>query len=348
MVIVSLDAMGGDHAPREIIRGAVEALENYPVKILLVGPSELVRTELDRAFRDAGLNPDKYEKQLELVPAEEVIGMGEEPALALRRKKKASIAVATRLVKEGIAQAVVSAGSTGAQMAAAVLILGRLPGVERPAIATVLPGPRGPRVLIDSGANLDSRPKHLEQYAYMGSVYAANQLKIPQPRVGLLNVGEEESKGNELTKQTYQLLKATPLNFIGNVEGREVLSGDVDVIVCDGFAGNVTLKLIEGLSKTLMDMIKQELMSSFRTKLGGMLAMPSFKALRDRLDYSGYGGAPLLGVKGISVICHGSSRSRAIRHAIRVAMESVESDLVGQLKSSLSLTGTGDSVEAEQ
>lgn len=342
MVVVSLDAMGGDHAPREIVRGAVEALKNYQVKILLVGPTELLKAELDAVFQENSLSQERYKERLEIVPADQVIGMDEEPALALRRKKDASIAVATRLVRDGKAQTVVSAGSTGAQMAAAVLILGRLRGVERPAIATVLPGPRGPRVLVDSGANVDSRPKHLEQYAYMGSVYAENLIRIPRPRVGLLNVGEEEAKGNELTKAAYQLLKVSSLNFIGNIEGREILSGDADVIVCDGFVGNVVLKLTEGLSKTLMEMIKSELMSSFRTKLGGALAMPGFKALRDRLDYSEYGGAPLLGVNGLSIICHGSSRSRAIRHAIRVAVESVESDLVGKLKSSLALAGDKD------
>lgn len=348
MIVVSLDAMGGDHAPREIVRGAVEAIKSYPVKVLLVGPLERLQAELDAVYKELPLTREEREQQLELVFADQVIEMGEEPALALRRKKNASIAVATRLVREGRAAAVVSAGSTGAQMASAVLYLGRLPGVERPAIATVLPGPRGPRVLLDAGANVDCRPKHLEQFALMGSVYAASQLKISRPRVGLLNVGEEAAKGNELTKSAYQLLKSAPLNFVGNIEGREVLGGEVDVIVCDGFIGNVVLKLTEGLAKTLMEMIKEELGSSFRTRLGALLALPGFKALRSRLDYSEYGGAPLLGVKGLSIICHGSSRSRAIRHAIRVAVESAAGDLVGKLSSSLAEAGLSENGEAKE
>ncbi|NPV92153.1 MAG: phosphate acyltransferase PlsX [Firmicutes bacterium] len=345
MVVVSLDAMGGDHAPGEIVRGAVEAVANYPVKVLLVGPEEAIRGELEKALREAGVGPDRFKEQLEIVPADQVIGMDEEPVMALRRKKNASIAVATRLVREGKAQAIVSAGSTGAQMAAAVLILGRLPGVERPAIATVLPGLKGNLVMLDSGANVDSRPKHLEQYAYMGSIYAANLLGIENPRVALLNVGEEEAKGNELTKQTYQLLKTAKLNFTGNIEGREVLTGGADVVVCDGFVGNVALKLTEGIAKALIEMIREELMSSLRTKLGALLAKPGFKALKDRLDYSEVGGAPLLGVKGISIICHGSSRARAIRHAVRVAMESVDNDLIGKLRVSLPEDETAEPAE---
>lgn len=334
--IIALDAMGGDYAPREIVRGAIEAAIEREVKILLVGKPQEIEKEMEIAFLEA-YSPSVLRGELEIVPAAEVIAMDEEPARALRRKKEASIAVATRLVKEGVAQAVVSAGSTGAQMAAAVLILGRIAGVERPAIATVIPSPRGPRVLLDSGANVDCRPVHLEQFARMGSVFAAQFLGQRSPRVGLLNIGEEESKGNELTQQAYQLLKNAPLDFVGNIEGREVFTGEADVIVCDGFVGNVVLKLTEGLARMMMDMLREELLGSLRTKVGAWLAMPGFKTLRQKMDYAEYGGAPLLGVKGISIICHGSSKARAIRSAIRVAVESIENNLVERLENSLVL-----------
>jgi len=344
--IIALDAMGGDYAPRELVRGAIEAAIEQEVKILLVGKPEEIEKEKEAAFAEA-YSSAVLRGELEIVPATEVIAMDEEPARALRRKKDASIAVATRLVKEGAAQAVVSAGSTGAQMAAAVLILGRIPGVERPAIATVIPGPRGPRVLLDSGANVDCRPLHLEQFARMGSVFAAQFLGQRSPRVGLLNIGEEEGKGNELTQQAYQLLKKAPLNFVGNIEGREVFTGEADVIVCDGFVGNVVLKLTEGLAKMLMDMLREELLGSFRTKAGAWLAMPGFKSLRQKMDYAEYGGAPLLGVKGISLICHGSSKARAIRSAVRAAAESIENRLVERLESSL-VPPPGDHSKGEE
>ena len=328
---VALDAMGGDYAPRELVIGAVEALKNLDVKILLVGVEERLREEIAFQLAEGQVDNELLEERLSLIPASQVINMEEEPVMALRKKKDASIAVATRLVKEGQAEAVVSAGSTGAQMAAALLILNRITGVERPAIATVMPGRNGPKVLVDSGANVDCRPKHLEQFALMGSVYASTILKIANPRVGLLNIGEEETKGTELTRQAYQLLKEAQLNFIGNVEGRELLSGEAEVLVCDGFVGNVVLKLTEGLAYHIFSLIKEELTRNTRSKAGALLALPELNKLKERLDYTAYGGAPLLGVQGVSIICHGSSRGRAIYNAIRVAKESIESDLVSQL-----------------
>lgn len=332
---VALDAMGGDFAPRELVAGAVEAVNHMDLRILLVGQEEKIRAEIAYQVQLGNIDPGRVETFLEVVPAGQVIAMDEEPVLAIRKKKDASIVVATQLVKEGRAEAVVSAGSTGAQMVAALLILGRMAGVERPAIATVMPGLNGPKVLLDSGANVDCRPKHLEQFALMGSAYAAAVLGVEKPRVGLLNIGEEESKGNELTKQTYPLLKQAQLNFIGNVEGRELLTGAADILVCDGFVGNVVLKLAEGFARAIFELIKEELTRNARAKAGAFLILPGLQNLKNRLDYSEYGGAPLLGVKGISIISHGSSKARAIYNALRVAKESVEKDLVGRLTSAL-------------
>ncbi|NLC06525.1 MAG: phosphate acyltransferase PlsX [Syntrophomonadaceae bacterium] len=332
---VALDAMGGDFAPRELVAGAVEAINNLDLRILLVGQEERLQEEISRLVEQKRIERSLLEEKLEIIPAGQVIGMDEEPVMALRKKKDASIVVATRLVKDGLAEAVVSAGSTGAQMAAALLILGRMPGVERPAIVTVLPGKNGPKLLLDAGANVDCRPKHLEQFSLMGSIYASAVLGLKNPGVGLLNIGEEEGKGNELTKQTYQLLKEAPVRFIGNIEGRELLTGEADIIVCDGFVGNVVLKLTEGLARTLFEMIKEELSRNARARAGAALILPGLKNLKQRLDYAEYGGAPLLGVKGISIICHGSSQARAIYNAIRVAKESIENRLVDKLSSVL-------------
>ncbi|MBC7324660.1 MAG: phosphate acyltransferase PlsX, partial [Moorella sp. (in: Bacteria)] len=254
-----------------------------------------------------------------------------QPALALRRKREASIMVATRLVKEGRAVAVVSAGSTGAQMAAALLILGRSGKIQRPAIATIMPTLKGPRLLLDAGANVDCRPEHLYEFALMGNLYASRVMGIANPRVGLLNIGAEACKGNELTLGAYQLLKEAPLNFTGNIEGRDILAGLADVIVCDGFVGNVLLKFGEGMAQTLFTMIGREIKSSLRARLGAAMVLPALKGLKKQVDYAEYGGAPLLGVQGISIICHGSSNARAIKNAIKVAARCAEQGLVSSL-----------------
>jgi glycerol-3-phosphate acyltransferase PlsX len=330
--------MGGDHAPGEIVRGAVAAAREKIADIILVGDKRRLESEL---------NPLHPPANLEIVHTEQVVAMDEQPALALRRKREASIIVATRLVKEGRAAAVVSAGSTGAQMAAALLILGRSGKIQRPAIATIIPTLKGPKLLLDAGANVDCRPEHLYEFALMGNVYAARVMGIREPRVGLLNIGTEACKGNEQTLGAYNLLKDAPLNFIGNIEGRDILAGDTDVIVCDGFVGNVLLKFGEGMAQVLFTMIGREIKNSFRARLGAALVLPALRGLKKQVDYTEYGGAPLLGVQGVSIICHGSSNARAIKNAIKVAVRCVEQGLVTGLGQLPGLSGDGEVVKCQ-
>lgn len=323
---IAVDAMGGDHAPEEIVKGAMLAAEaSSDVQLILVGQKERIQTFLS----------GKLPGNVSLYEASEVIEMDEHPANAVRKKKDSSIVVATRLVKLGEADAVVSAGSTGAQMAAALLGLGRIKGIERPAIVTVLPTPEGGKLILDVGANMDASPQQLCQYGQMGSIYANKILGIPNPRVGLLNVGTEEGKGNELTQKAYPLLKAGPINFIGNVEGRDVPYGRADVVVCEGFAGNILLKAAEGLAGVLFEQIKEKITSNMVRKLGALAVKPGLKEIAQMMDYSEYGGAPLLGVNGISIICHGSSKAKAIFNAIRVARECVHVRLIDQIRDDL-------------
>lgn len=316
--------MGGDYAPAAVVRGAVRAAGEDLADIILVGDAGAIEKEL-KGFSDI--------KNIEIVHTREVITNEEAPALALRRKKEASIVVATRLVKEGRAQAVVSAGSTGAQMAAALLILGRSGAIQRPAIATILPTLEGPKLLLDAGANVDCRPEHLYEFAYMGHLYASKVLGISEPRVGLINVGTEAIKGNEVTLGAYQLLKEAELNFIGNVEARDLPKGVADVYVCDGFTGNTLLKFGEGLAEALFKKIQSEVKKSLAARLGAALLLPTLRRLKQEVDYAEYGGAPLLGVKGVSIICHGSSDERAIYNAIRLAVRCVQERLVESLNS---------------
>ncbi|ABO50593.1 phosphate:acyl-[acyl carrier protein] acyltransferase [Desulforamulus reducens MI-1] len=325
MIKIALDAMGGDHAPMEIIRGARDAAQELGVHILLVGDQEKIQKELDG---------DEAGGLISIVHAPEVVGMEEHPVSAIRKKKNSSIVVATQLVKEGVADAVVSAGSTGAQMASSLFILGRISGVDRPAISTLLPTAKGVVVLLDAGANVDCRPKHLKQFAVMGSLYAERVLGLPSPKVGLVNIGAEETKGNELTIASYQMLQKTSINFVGNVEGRDLFLGGSDVAVCDGFVGNVILKSAEGLAMSILGMFKQEL-GRLEDIIGNERIMHMLGSFKRRMDYAEYGGAPLLGVNGVSVICHGSSRARAIKNALRVAKETVEQGLVPAIKESL-------------
>lgn len=328
-VKIAVDAMGGDYAPLEIVKGAVDAVNSGLAQVILVGSQDLIAAELE-----------KYRYPHDAITvrhAPEAIGMDEHPASAVRRKKNSSLVVATRLVKEGEASAIISAGSTGAQMAAALFELGRIPGVDRPGIATVIPSPKGPKVLIDSGANVDVKTGHLLQFAYLGSHYARQVLGIGNPRVALLNVGSEPTKGTEVVIEAYQALsKADSLLFAGNVEGRDFLTADVDVIVCDGFVGNIALKLLEGTVSTLTGMIRDEVKRNPLRMLGGMLVKPAFGDIFRQLDYSEYGGAPLLGVNGISFICHGSSRARSIQNAIRYTVKAVQEHLIETLQKGLS------------
>ncbi|MDR3271461.1 MAG: phosphate acyltransferase PlsX [Peptococcaceae bacterium] len=322
---IAIDAMGGDYAPREIVAGTLLAAEANPEwQLILIGHKEKIKPYLTQAFPN-----------LTIHHAAETIEMDEHPANTVRRKKDASIVVATRLVKEGQADAIVGAGSTGAQMAAALLGLGRIRGIDRPAIVAVMPTLNGGKVVLDVGANPDAKPLNLLQYAGMGSIYAEKILGFQHPQVGLLNIGSEEGKGNELTQQAYELLKTAPLNFVGNVEGRDVPYGRVDVVVCDGFVGNVLLKSFEGLSAALFELIKERITANSLRKLGALAIKPGLKELVKMMDHAEVGGAPLLGVDGVSVICHGSSNAKAIFNAIRVAKECVDVRLIETIRQEL-------------
>lgn len=314
---IAVDAMGGDDAPREVVAGAVKAAELPNIsKIILVGNEDAVRAEL------SGM--DRVSPKLQVCHASEVVEMGEAPALAVRRKKDSSIGRAVDLVKEGEADAVMSAGNTGAAVAAATLKLRTLGGVDRAAIATVMPTQKNPVVLIDAGANLDCTPQQLTQFALMGSVYARSILGRDNPVVGLLSVGGEESKGNDVTKKTYVSLQKSSLNFRGNVEGRDMFEGDVDVVVCDGFVGNIVLKTSESAASAVTSWLKRELLANVIRKTACLLLRGAFRSLKQRLDPEMYGGAPLLGVNGVCIIAHGRSSRHAVYHAIRVAAESVQ------------------------
>lgn len=309
---IAVDAMGGDKAPAVEIEGAIQAAAQYGIPIVLVGQEERIHKALGE-HDTTGLS-------LEVVHASEVITMDDSAANAARKKKDSSIRVAARLMRDAGVAGVVSAGNTGAVMATVKMVLGTLAVVDRPALSTVLPTQKGkPTILLDVGANVDCKPHHLEQFAVMGDIYSRAIFGIRRPRVGLLSIGEEDGKGNELTKEAFKVLKQAPINFIGNVEGRDIFKGEIDVIVCDGFTGNVALKLSEGLIDTFATMLRQELEKTIAAKVGYILAEKAFRAFRRRLDYSEYGGAPLLGIKGITIVCHGGSNANAIKNAIRVA-----------------------------
>jgi glycerol-3-phosphate acyltransferase PlsX len=313
---IAVDAMGGDRAPDEVVAGALEAAADG-IDILLFGA--------------AGLQAHG----LPLVETTETIEMHEKPADAVRGKPDSSLVRAVRAVGAGEAAAVVSAGNTGAMLAAGLLHLRRIPGVQRPAIAVPIPTRRGPSVLLDSGANADARPEHLLQFGYMGAIFAEEMLEIAQPEVRLLSIGEEAEKGNQLTLEAHALLAASELEFAGNAESRDLLAGAADVVVCDGFTGNVALKLLEGTIKTVLDALREEIAASPRGKLGGLLIRPAARRLRSTLDPETYGGAYLLGLRGLSVIAHGNSSRRAISNAIHLAARGVEHDLVGRLAARL-------------
>lgn len=315
--------MGGDAGPPPVVEGAVLAVQEDPLlSIILVGDERRVRAELTK-------HPSL--SRLTVSHAPTAVGMDESPSSVVRRRRDSSIWLATELVKAGKADAVVSAGHTGASMATAFFLLGTLQGVERPAIATILPTLKGPAVLLDVGANVDSKPQHLVRFALMGHAFAQRMLAVAAPRVGLLSIGEEDSKGNELTKETFKLLKHAPINFIGNVEGRDVYTGHADVIVCDGFIGNVALKISEGLAEAIMQVLRREIAQSVLGGLGFWLLKPAFRRFKRQVDYAEYGGAPLLGLNGVSIICHGRSSSKAIKNALRVARDFVAGDVNRQI-----------------
>jgi len=320
-VHIALDAMGGDHGPEELIAGALLAAEQSDIHVSLVGDSALLQSHLKSVAPDS-----QTASRIHLVHSSQVVEMTDNPVDAIRKKKDSSIMVAFALVAAGDADAVVSAGNSGATLAAAVRKLGRLKGVSRPGIASFFPTQKQPVVIMDIGANVECRPQHLLQFAIMASAFSRLH-GTQRPRVGLLTIGEESGKGNNLVKESYDLLEESSLNFIGNVEGRDVYKGDVDVIVCDGFVGNICLKISEGLVDAAMRMLRDEIVKSWRAKIGYLLARPAFRAFKRRVDYSEYGGAPLLGVDGTGIVCHGKSDAVTIKNAILEAAKMVKKNV---------------------
>lgn len=329
---IALDAMGGDHGSEELIAGAALAVKQTNVHVILVGDENVLHQHLEKLALD-----QKSAKLINVVHSSQVIDMDENPVEAIRRKKDSSVMRAFDLVRTGEADAAVSAGNSGATMAAAVRKLGRLTGISRPGIASIFPTLKKPVVLMDIGANVDCRPQHLFQFGVMASAFSRIN-NVEKPRVGLLTIGEETGKGNILIKETYPLLEKSSLNFIGNVEGRDVFQGNVDVIVCDGFVGNILLKVSEGLAEAAMLMLRDEIIKSLPAKIGYFLARKAFKSFRKRVDYAEYGGAPLLGIDGIGIICHGKSSSQAIKNAIIVAAKMAKGNINRDILESLSVS----------
>lgn len=323
---IALDAVGGDHGLTPNIDGAVQAANAFGVELVLVGPAAQIRAEL--SARGVGEGDPRFE----VVEAPDVVEMTEEPAAACRAKPAASVMVCAQLVAAGKAAGFVSAGNSGATMVAALWHLKRVPGILRPAIAVPIPTPKGVTILLDAGANVDCKPWHLVQFAVMGELLARHLYGIPEPTVGLLTIGEEEGKGNDLVKEAYPHLKTSGLNFSGSVEGRDVPSGKTDVVVCDGFVGNVLIKTMEGTAAAVVGLLKAELTSSWRYKLPALLLRGPFARMKKKMSYDEYGGAPLVGVNGVAIVCHGSSNARAISHAVRAAAKAADSGYVALLR----------------
>ena len=329
MIKIAVDAMGGDNAPSEIVKGAVEAVSERPdITVCLTGQEDIIKKELEKYT---------YKKeQIEIVPASEVIETGEPPVNAIRKKKDSSIVVGMNLVKRGEADGFVSAGSSGAILVGGQVIVGRIKGVERPPLAPLIPTEKGFSLLIDCGANVDARPSHLVQFAQMGSIYMEHVMGVKRPRVAIVNIGAEEEKGNALVKETFPLLKECPgINFIGSIEAREIPHGGADVIVCEAFVGNVILKLYEGVGATMISMIKKGMMSSLRSKIGALLIKPALKSTLKSFDASQYGGAPLLGLKGLVVKTHGSSKAVEIKNSILQCVTFVEQGMNDKIKAGI-------------
>jgi phosphate acyltransferase len=324
---IAVDAMGGDHGPAIVVEGAVAAAREFGASVVLVGDRTAIETQIQRLGAQS--------LGLEIRHTSEVVGMAESPSQALRRKRDSSLRVAAELVRDGKAAAFISAGNTGAAMAISMFVIGVLRGIDRPAIAAVLPSLRGYTVLLDAGANVDPKPRHLFQWAVMGHVYSRDIIGTSNPRVGLLSVGEEEGKGNDLVREAFEELRGSSINFIGNVEGRDVYNGRCDVVVTDGFTGNVCLKISESLAEMLTSMIREELTRDVVSKVGAALSRAAFARMKRRVDYTEMGGAPLLGISGASIICHGASPVKAIKNALRVAAEWVKNDVNEHIKTAL-------------
>ncbi len=342
---IAVDAMGGDLAPRAVVEGAFLAATTTGCRILLVGRSR----ELEETLAPQG----EHGGRIEIVHAEEVVGMDEPAISPIRKKRRSSVRVCAELVKEGRAQAMVTAGNTGAAMIAAKMVIGTIPGVDRPALAAVFPAPRGRTVVLDVGANIDSKPAHLRQFAVMGHFYAQQVLEKESPRIGLLSIGEEESKGTDLTRRVFKEMESSGFNFVGNVEGHDVFNGTVDVVVCDGFVGNILLKSAESLAELILHMIREEMGQTWRTRLAGALALPAFASLRRRTDSREFGAVPLLGVQGGCFIGHGSSNAKAVSNSIQGAVEFSAAGLHNKIRLNVAelhsredrLLGRGDSQE---
>src|SRR5213082_3595333 len=327
--VIALDAMGSDRAPKPEIEGAIQASRRFGIHVALVGPEEILHAELSR-------HPFSSSLPITIVHASEVITMEDKAVQAERAKRDSSMRVGSRLVREGKAAAFISAGNTGAAMATAKMVLGGLPGVDRPALVAIIPTATGTvSTLLDVGANVDCKAHNLEQFAVMGEIYFRSMFGTDRPRVGLLSIGEEEGKGNELTREAFDLLKQLPLNFVGNVEGRDLYNGKLDVIVCDGFIGNVALKVSEGLVEAVRYLLKESLKSTITSQVGYLLSRKAFADFKKRLDYAEYGGAPLLGLKGVCIVGHGSSNANAIKNAIRIAAQFAESKVNAKIEQEL-------------
>jgi len=325
---IALDAMGGERGPEEMVTGAIQAVEESDLDVVLIGDENILNTILQ--------NQPQVSSRLHIVHASQTVSMHESPFEAIRRKKDSSIIRAFELIKDGDADGVVSAGNSGATMASAIKLLGRLEKIARPGIASIFPTLKKPLVMMDVGANVDCRPQHLFQFGVMGAAFSDNLFKISKPSIGLLSIGEEGGKGNVLVKKAHELFSKSSLNFIGNVEGRDIFQGDVDVIVCDGFVGNVCLKVSEGLAEAIISMLRTEMSKSLMAKIGYLLAKQAFGNFGKRVDYAEYGGAPLLGVNGTGIICHGRSNAKAIKNAIKVAAEMIRGRVNGHIVQMLS------------
>jgi len=324
---VIIDGMGGDNAPSEIVRGAIDALKEYDIDLLIVGKEDLIRAELKKY--------DYKKEKVEILHADEVISNEEDPAFAIRRKKNSSLVVGMKALTEGKGDVIVSAGSTGAILAGGLFIVKRIKGIQRAALTSVYPTINGLSLLVDAGANTDSKPEYLQQFALMGSIYMEKVMGIDNPKVGLANIGTEEGKGNELAKTTYDLLKESNINFIGNVEGRDIPYGAADVIVADGFVGNMILKVTEGVALSLFGQLKDAFLKNTKNKIGALLLKSSLKELKSKIDYREYGGAPLLGTKQPIIKAHGSSDAYAIKNAIRQGINFVERDVIKTIEANL-------------
>ncbi|GAB6888341.1 phosphate acyltransferase PlsX [Desulfothermus okinawensis JCM 13304] len=324
---LAIDVMGGDHGPSVVIPGAIRAAREKDISLILVGRDVEIREELEK-YPIEGID-------LEIVHADDVAEMKDKPSYILRRKKNTSIQIACNLVKESKADGVISAGHTGVTLACGIFSIGRIKGIDRPGLASIIPREDQPLILLDVGANIDSKPRHLVQFAIMADVFAKNILKVENPAVGLLNIGEEQGKGNVQVNEAYQLLKKTSLNFIGNIEGRDLFTNKVNIAVCDGFVGNIALKLCEGLGKSFSKALKKEIKRGIFTRLGGFLAKPAFKRLIRRFDYEEYGGAPLLGLKGCVIVCHGSSSKKSIAQATKMGAEFARMKITEKIKEQL-------------